>query len=186
MRHVPEPRTHDLVVETVAVDSISVHPRNPRVGNVDTIIESFEEHSQYQPIIVQRSTGYVLAGNHRLKAAQALGWTEIKAIFIDVDDGEAARILLVDNRTSDLGSYDEQVLAQVLQELPDLAGTGYTPDDLSVLLESLADEVIGAEDEGEKLTESFQILVTCDSEAHQAMLLNKFSAEGLMVRALIS
>jgi ParB-like chromosome segregation protein Spo0J len=181
-----EPRTHDLTVETVEIDSIAAHPRNPRVGNVDSIVESYLEHSQYQPIIVQRSTGYVLAGNHRLKAARALGWDSIKAIFIDVDDDEAARILLVDNRTSDLGTYDEQVLADLLGELPDLAGTGYTPDDLSSLLEGLADDALGAEDEGEKLAESFQILVTCDSEAHQATLLNKMSSEGLMVRALIS
>ena len=44
----------------------------------------------------------VLAGNHTLLAARALGWKEIAATFVEVDDEYAKRILLVYNRTDDL------------------------------------------------------------------------------------
>ncbi len=44
------------------------HPKNPRKGNVDLIIESIEENGFYGALIVQKSTGYILTGNHRFVA----------------------------------------------------------------------------------------------------------------------
>jgi hypothetical protein len=69
-------------------------------------------------------------------------WTTILVHEIDVDDQEAARIVAVDNRTADLGDYDDTVLLELLRTLPDLDGTGYTTTDL----EALADIVAGAPD----------------------------------------
>lgn len=87
--------------------------------------------------MVQRGTGYVLAGNHTLRAARELDWPEIDVVFVDVDDVHAHKIMLAANRTADLGEYDEQVLADLLSELPDFDGTGYDPSDLEDLLRSL-------------------------------------------------
>lgn len=124
----------NLKVERVALDAIQVHPQNPRVGNIDVIAESLMAHSQYMPLVVQASTGNVLAGNHRLLAAHKLGWTHIEVVRVDVDDEEATRILLVDNKSSDDASYDDDLLAGLLDGLPDLSGTGYDEDDLDDLL----------------------------------------------------
>ncbi len=93
--------------ETVAIDAIRPHPKNVRQGHVGLIGQSLQAHGQYRPIVVQKSTGYVLAGNHTLKAAGALGWQEIEVTWQDVDDDEALRILLVDNKTNDAASYDD-------------------------------------------------------------------------------
>lgn len=79
----------------------------------------------------------VLAGNHTLAAALELGWEEIAATFVDVDDEQAARIVLVDNRSNDIAGYDDQALIDLLKELPDLEGTGYGADDLDSLIASL-------------------------------------------------
>lgn len=57
--------------------------------------------------------------------------------LIDVDDDEAARIVLVDNRASDKGSYDLEGLAGLLGDLSDLDGTGYSDADLTRLLNGL-------------------------------------------------
>jgi hypothetical protein len=43
----------------------------------------------------------VLAGNHRLIAARELGWEHLAVVCMDVDEEQARRILLVDNRSSD-------------------------------------------------------------------------------------
>jgi hypothetical protein len=95
---------------------------------------------------VQRSSGHVLAGNHTLKAAKALGWKEIAATFVDCDDDRALRILLADNRTNDLATYDDNALADLLKELAtsDLGfiGSGYDGDDLDRILQDLAHEGI--------------------------------------------
>lgn len=61
-------------------------------------------------------------------------------IWVDVDDETAVRVLLADNRTNDVASYDNAVLAEILTELangPGLEGTGYDGDDLDQLLNDL-------------------------------------------------
>lgn len=118
----------------VPIDSLRPYGRNPRRGNVTAIAASLRRHGQYRPIVVNARTSEVLAGNHTLSAARELGWEEIAATFVDVDEDTAARIVLIDNRSNDLASYDEGALAEILGGLPDLEGTGYAPDDLLELL----------------------------------------------------
>lgn len=128
----------DLIVERVPIDSVTEHPLNARRGDVEVIRESLRTHGQYAPIVVQRSTSYVLKGNHTHRAAKEEGWTDIAVAFVDVDDDQAKRILLVDNRASDLGSYAEETLTELLASLNgDLAGTGYEPGDLDARLAEL-------------------------------------------------
>lgn len=110
--------------------------RNPRLGDVDRIAESLATNGQYRPIVVNlgRKTGRpleILAGNHTFKAAKQLGWETITATTVDVDDQDAARIVAADNRTADLGDYDTATLQDLLAELDDLTGTGYTDLDLA-------------------------------------------------------
>jgi len=124
---------------SVEIDSVEPYDRNPREGDIGAISESLLMHGQYRPIVVNKPTRQILAGNHTWKAAKALGWTEIAVSFVDVDDEQAARIVLVDNRTNDLASYDDAMLAGMLEELQassDLTGTGY---DTAALDELLAD-----------------------------------------------
>lgn len=126
---------------SVPVGELTPHPDNARTGNVDMIAESLATNGQYRPIVVQRSTMHVLAGNHTLQAALALDWLTIEAVIVDVDDEQAKRILLVDNRANDVASYDDAALADLLRSLADtdgaLLGTGYTADDLADLLDIL-------------------------------------------------
>jgi ParB-like chromosome segregation protein Spo0J len=123
-----------LVTTTnVPITELVSHPRNPRRGNIDAIADSLTHHGQYRPIVVQKSTNHILAGNHTFQAASKLGWKTIAVTYLDVDDTTAERILIADNRTSDLASYDNNALANLLHSLPDLDGTGFTPLDLDQL-----------------------------------------------------
>lgn len=125
--------------ELVDVALLKEHPRNPRRGNIEIIVDSLREHGQYQPIGVQRSTGHVVYGNHRLRAARdVLGWKEIAVQWIDCDDEQALKILLMDNRSSDLGRTDGRALAGILEELGSFDGSGYRRDDLDSLLSKLS------------------------------------------------
>lgn len=136
------PEIANLNIEEVPLDSLSPHPENPRQGDVGAISESLEEHGFYGVIVAQRSTGRILAGNHRWRAAKAKGMVSAPVAWLDVDDDEALRILLADNRTNDLASYDDNVLAELLTRLATdtdraLAGTAYSGDDLDDLLRFL-------------------------------------------------
>lgn len=122
------------------VDELDIHPENPRKGNVDQIAESIDENGWYGTLVAQESTRRVLVGNHRLKAARQIGMETVPVMWVDVDDDHARRILLSDNRLSDLAGYDEEALAEMLEELEDadqLAGTGYDADYLDKLMTEL-------------------------------------------------
>jgi len=56
------------------VDKLQEYPNNARRGNIAMLVESLKTNTQYKPIVVQKSTNYVLAGNHILRAAKQLGW----------------------------------------------------------------------------------------------------------------
>lgn len=144
------------VTEIVPVDSITPHPDNPRIGDVGAIHESIKAHGFYGSVIVQKSTGHILAGNHRWKAARFAKLGEIPVTYIDVDDETAKRILVADNRTSDLGDYDREQLADILKSLAattaGLAGLGYDEEDLNQLLHELGDGEEGHPYGREKIT----------------------------------
>lgn len=140
--------------ELVPLADLHNYHRNPRRGSVGAIRNSLLVNGQYRPLIVNRGThtgrpNEVLAGNHTLRALRDLAgedptrWGKAAVWFIDVDDDQAARIVAADNRTADLGGYDDRLLAELLSDLPDLDGTGYDPgdlDDLIASLEEAADE----------------------------------------------
>lgn len=100
----------------VPIDQLIPYPDNARQGDVEMVAESLTSHGMYAPVTVQRSTNYILVGNHRWKAAKKLGWTKIAAIFLDCDDEEARAINLVDNRTSDVATYDWDVLLESVRK----------------------------------------------------------------------
>lgn len=124
-------------IKRVKIGSVIPHPKNVRQGDVGAISQSLEAHGQYRPIIIQKSTKHIIAGNHTWKAAKALGWKDIDVIEIDCDDSKSVQILLADNRANDLATYDQAELAELLIEVEKsigLDGTLFSQDDLDDLL----------------------------------------------------
>jgi hypothetical protein len=115
----------------VDIDSVTPHPGNPRFGDVETIKQSILAHGFYGALLVQRSTGFILIGNHRWKAAKELGYRKLPMMFVDLDDDQAQRLLVMDNRASDLATYDYSRLANLLltfqQSTTVFQGTGFDP-----------------------------------------------------------
>jgi hypothetical protein len=123
-------------VTAVAIGDLVPYPGNARTHNLDAIADSLTVNGQYMPIVVQRSTKHVLRGNGTLEAARdKLGWSKLNVLWADVDDEAARRIVLGDNRTSDLAGYDDEALVALLKPFDgDLAGTAFSQDDLEDLL----------------------------------------------------
>jgi ParB-like nuclease domain len=128
-----------MEIQKIALSELNPYPNNPRKGNIDLIAESLETYGQYKPITVNKRTNQILAGNHTYQAAQKLGWNDIAVTYVDVNETTAAKIVAIDNKTSDMGGYDAGKLLELLDELPDLAATGYEQDDLDDLM-ALLDE----------------------------------------------
>lgn len=141
-----------MKVQRVDIDSLNPYPGNPRRGDIDAIAHSIEANGVYKPIVVQKDTNYILAGNHTWQAAKKLGHSQIDVVWAEVDEATALRILLVDNASNDKATYDWPELKLMLDDLDDLSGTGYTAADLEDItaktLEELAalDEADGDDD----------------------------------------
>ena len=140
----------DLKSLCVPIENLIPMEGNPRKGDVEAVKKSYEVFGQRKPIVARRlgisengfATGTVTAGNHQLEAARALKWKEIAVVFIDEDENTAKAFSLADNRTHDLGTYDDEELNVLLKEMEafdlDLfAATGYTAADLDVALAGL-------------------------------------------------
>lgn len=100
--------------------NLTQHPKNVRIHtkrNLEAIKNSLTKFGLYKPIIVQKSTGYVIAGNGTLQAANALGWDEIECNVLDLSDAEANALAIMDNRTGELSQWDEKNLVESLQKL---------------------------------------------------------------------
>lgn len=135
----------NLKVETFKISDLSTYHKNPRRGDVDAIAESLKARGQYRPIVVNIGTHAshdyeILAGNHTYLAAKKLGWKTIQATTVDVDDDQAAQIVLADNRLADLGGYDDETLSALLSDVSSLDGLGWSQDDVYELAAALEPE----------------------------------------------
>jgi ParB-like chromosome segregation protein Spo0J len=177
----------------VPVADLILDPANARrhpEKNLEAVVASLRVYKQRKPVVVNRRTGVVEAGNGTLEAAKALGWTHLAAVYVDDDPTTAAGFAIADNRSAELGEWDADALDRLLSE--------QDPEDeeLRAMFEALAEEEglasVGEEtdepaaDQSDDLTESFQIIVTVPTEAEQAALLERLTGEGFQCRSLIS
>jgi ParB-like nuclease domain len=144
--------THKIVDEllplAVPVSNIVEMPGNPRRGDVAAIARSFRVFGQRKPLVARKTgedetggpVGYLTAGNHGLKAVRELGWDKVAVVWVDEDETTAAAYALADNRTADLGDYDNELLLQQLQEVAGeadellLEATAYSQADIEALM----------------------------------------------------
>jgi hypothetical protein len=119
------------------IGDVHEHPNNPRRGNVPAIAASLGRFGQIAPVLALPD-GTIIAGNHTYRAAVELGWTKIAVLTADLPPDEADAFLVADNRLSDLATYDQTLLLDLLSSI-ELDGTGYTPDNVDELRNALAE-----------------------------------------------
>lgn len=127
----------------IALDELTPFPGNAKRGDVDQIRASLRRNGQYRSLVVREIPNgplIVLAGNHTMQALAAEGHPTARCEVVLCDDDTARRINLADNRTAELGEYDNDALAELLSYLDgDYEGTGYTEDDINALITPLDD-----------------------------------------------
>lgn len=128
-----------MKIEKVKCDSLKFDPANARQHsdrNIETIQKSLTQFGQRKPIVVWKDT--VIAGNGTLRAAMALGWADVEITRVpdDWSKDQITAYAVADNRTSDLASWDEEVLLDILAELGDNAmieASGFTDEEIDDL-----------------------------------------------------
>ena len=115
---------NDLRVVKVNIDSLRLDPDNARKHsdkNLDAIAGSLKRFGQRKPIVVT-GANIVIAGNGTLEAAKKIGWSQIVVAYVPADWSfeQARAYALADNRTAELGEWDNDKLAMQLIELDSL------------------------------------------------------------------
>lgn len=104
----------------VPIGELQFDPANARLhpeGNVEALKGSLAAYGQCKPVVARKDSGVVIAGNGTLKAALALGWQHLAAVYVDMDAATAAGFAIADNRTSDLAEWDKEALDKLLREV---------------------------------------------------------------------
>lgn len=133
--------TNEIILEglhplIVPLDWIKPMAGNPRRGKVEAIAKSVRRFGQRTPIVVRKTgeeagpngvmhpVGYAVKGNHTRQAmVEKLKWTYAAVVWVDEDEQTASAYSLADNRSHDLGSYDEDAMATMvlsLRSVPEL------------------------------------------------------------------
>jgi DNA modification methylase len=122
-------------VESVEIDKLVLDPSNARKHdkkNLEAIKGSLAKFGQQKPIVVG-TDNVVIAGNGTLEGARALGWTEIDVVRSELKGADAIAYALTDNRTTDLSTWDDEILGKQLQALYEddygIAELGFDPGD---------------------------------------------------------
>jgi hypothetical protein len=189
----------------VPVADLKPDPQNARKHgdrNRETVVASLRRFGQQFPVVAL-ADGTVIAGNARLDAAIALGWTHLAVVrFRDRESAKA--FALADNRTAELAEWDTALLQQQLDDLGeldfDLGEIGFSDDDLADLLDDPPDATTPqpspeprgkpettpeSNDQSAALPDGYRVLVECSDEAAQQDLLARLTQEGFECRALI-
>jgi DNA modification methylase len=139
---------HGRQMSYLATSALTPHPNNVRKhtgAQIRAIAKSIEAFGFAAPILADKD-GYILAGNARYLAADALGLTEVPVIFLDdLTETQAKAYMLADNKLTDRSTWDEPKLAVQLKELSDLAlefdieATGFEAPEIDFRIQSLED-----------------------------------------------
>ena len=164
-------------IELWAVERLKPYARNARTHSaeqIDKIAASIATYGFNAPILVDSDDG-IVAGHGRLEAAKSLGMTEVQVIVLDhLSEQQRQAYLLVDNRLSDLGGWDMDMLALEIETLQEqglvLEDMGFTEDELSKLLDEPFDTETEEIDDSPPPSgdqEREEVACTCPNCGHQ-------------------
>lgn len=135
--------TEYIETRMIPLAELTAFPGNARRGNRAKLLESLEANGQYRSLIV-RDVGdawIVLAGNNTMEALEARGDEVARCEIVRCDDATALRVNLVDNKSNDEATYDDEARAALLELLDgELGGSGYEEDEVDAIIARFEEE----------------------------------------------
>lgn len=116
-----------MTVVEKKISEIRPYENNPRIndGAVDKVAESLKAYGWKQPIVIDVD-GVIIAGHTRYKAAQKLGMDKVPCLVADdLTEDQVRAYRLADNKVSDFAIWDNKLLLEELDAIPDDIFTGF-------------------------------------------------------------
>ena len=136
----------------VPIEEVMPYANNANSGDVDIVRDSIQTNGFYGAIIAQKGFGTIIAGHTRYEALLSLGSELIPVIWVETSNVSAARMRIVDNRSTRMGRDDPALLLEELQSILEadadllLTGTGFLETDLEEI-RALLEEPLDFNDE---------------------------------------
>lgn len=167
------------------VSEVRPYEKNPRKNAeaVKYVRASIEKFGFKQPIVID-SNRVIISGHTRLEAAKSLGMAEVPCIVADdLTEAQAKALRLADNKVAEFSEWEMNLLGGELGELAEISDIdmGDFGFDLSDLDNIGMDDEENAE-KGVNLSDTYQIIVECESETEQQEFFEKLSGEGYRCR----
>lgn len=155
---------HKLVRERRLLTSIHPAEYNPRKelkpGDPEfkNIQRSLKEFGYVDPIIINKD-GTIIGGHQRASVLKSLGYTEADCIVVDLKKQDEKALNIALNKIG--GQWDMSLLRDALQDLTlspvDVNATGYSDDELSVILGDVMLEKQHEESPIDRMTFTFSL-----------------------------
>jgi len=149
-----------LNVEYVGINDIrpnSYNPNRQSDHDFELLLRSMEDDGFTQPIIVTKD-GVIVDGEHRWRAADTLGYTEIPVVKVNMTEEQARVATIRHNRAR--GSHDIELEADVLRDLEKLGAMDWAKDALMITdaeIHRLLDDIEAPEEcANEEFSESWE------------------------------
>ena len=114
------------------IDSIFPNEWNPNRQtdrDFELLLRSIEDDGFTQPVIANRE-GKIIDGEHRWRAAEALGYSEVPVVVVDMSD-EQMRISTIRHNKA-RGSHDTELEVDILRDLKDMGASDWVKDSLLI------------------------------------------------------
>jgi ParB/RepB/Spo0J family partition protein len=108
-----------MKIKEFEIGEIKEYENNPRINDeaVEYVANSIKEFGFKVPIIIDKRK-IIIAGHTRLRAAEQLGLEKVPCIIAsDLTEDQIKAYRLVDNKTSEFSTWDEDKLYIELMEL---------------------------------------------------------------------
>jgi hypothetical protein len=185
-------------IQYLPADSLQAWSRNPKKHDKKAMVKSLERFGFTAPVLLDETTGRIIAGHGRVEAVlelKASGKPAPLRIRVDGDswfvpvvrglsfasEAEAEAYLVADNRLTEIGGWDDDMLMAMLSDIQvsagdeAFAGTGFTDREVENLMRKTDVE----RDQGptvEEKADGFvnatikQIVLFYDSETYDSVL----------------
>jgi ParB family chromosome partitioning protein len=195
----PEPGVEGEALRNLPIADIRPNPYQPRKEfrpeELEELQNSLRASGLLQPITVRNSQGgrgyELIAGERRLRAATALGWTEIPAVVKQIDDSTLLTLALVENlQRADLNPLEEAEGYQRLidefsltqQQVGEVVGKDRTTVANMLRVLKLPASVRRLLQDGQLTLGHARALLAFDSEHAMVEMAKEIVANGLNVR----
>ena len=120
-------------MQEVSLSLLKPYERNAKIhgeAQIEKLIDSITEFGFLSPCLIERDTYNIIAGHGRVEAAKRLGMEKVPCVFVeDITEEQRRAYILADNRLTELGEWDMDMVQFELKELDamdfDVSLTGF-------------------------------------------------------------